>query len=157
MALGLDRLLAQTLSAPTPPAAPIANEADQKLNVAVVYTSVRSTLAALKEAGNLASHLGARITLIVPEVVPYALPLETPRVPVPFNESRFRVIAKESQIETHVQIVLCRDRFAALRGALKPGSIVVVGGAKRWWPTRDELLARDLQRAGYEVIFKETK
>ena len=44
-----------------------------------------------------------------------------------------------------------------VKSVLKPGSIVVVGGAKRWWPTKNEILARQLRRAGYEVIFKETR
>ena len=118
---------------------------------------MESTLAALKEAGNLANSLGARITLVVPQVVPYPLPLETPPVLVEFNENRFRVMASESPVETSVQIYLCRDRFETLTSVLKPGSIVVLGGPKRWWPTKDELLARRLRRAGYEVIFKETE
>src|SRR5579859_5329448 len=62
-------------------------EADQQLNIAVVFTSVESTLAALKEAGNLANSLSARINLVVPQVVPFPLPLETPPVLVEFNEN----------------------------------------------------------------------
>src|SRR5689334_102450 len=88
MPLGLDTLLAL---APHFPAAPPAEEADQKLNIAVVFTSVRETLAALKEAGDLASHLNGRITLAVPELVPYPLPLDTPQVLAEFSENRFRV------------------------------------------------------------------
>jgi hypothetical protein len=139
------------------PAQPTRVEADQQLNIAVVFTSVESTLAALKEAGRLANSLGARITLVVPQVVPFPLPLETPPVLVEFNENRFRVMASESPVETSVQIILCRDRFETLAAVLKPGSIVVVGGRKRWWPTKEETLARQLRRAGYEVLFKETK
>lgn len=139
------------------PAQPTGMEAGQQLNIAVVFTSVESTLAALKEAGQLANSLGARIKLVVPQAVPHALPLETPPVLVEFNENRFRVMASESPVETSVQIYLCRDRFETLTGALKPGSIVVLGGKKRWWPTKDETLARQLRRAGYEVLFKETR
>jgi hypothetical protein len=153
MALGLDKLLAP---GPGHPAGKVAEETDRELNVAVVFTSVHATLAALKEAGKLASQLGARITLIVPEVVPYPLPLESPRIAVEFNENRFRVLASESAVETRVQICLCRDRFVALRSVLKPRSIVILAGPKRWWATKDQLLARDLERAGYEVIFKKT-
>jgi hypothetical protein len=132
--------------------------ADHRLNICVVFTSVESTLAALREAGNLASNLGARITLLVPQVVPYPLPLDSSPVPVEFNERRFRVIAGRSVVETRVHIYLCRERLAALGPALGRGSIVVLGGRKRWWwPTRDESLAKELQRAGCEVIFKETE
>jgi hypothetical protein len=154
MSLAIEKILRPATGHP---ALPTRVEADQQLNIAVVFTSVDSTLAALKEAGQLANSLSARITLVVPQVVPFPLPLETPPVLVEFNENRFRVMASESPVETSVQIFLCRDRFEALTLALKPGSIVVVGGKKRWWPTKDEILARQLRRAGYEVLFKETK
>lgn len=154
MSLAIEKIL---VPATGHPARPIGQEADQKLNIAVVFTSVESTLAALKEAGNLANSLGAQIKLVVPQVVPYPLPLETPPVLVEFNENRFRVMANQSPVETSVQIYLCRDRFETLTAALKAGSIVVIGGRKRWWPTKDEILARQLRRAGYEVLFKETK
>jgi hypothetical protein len=71
MSLAIEKLLAPRTGHPT---RPIGEEADQKLNIAVVFTSVESTLAALKEAGNLANSLGAKITLVVPQVVPYPLP-----------------------------------------------------------------------------------
>ena len=154
MSLAIEKILKP---APGHPTQPTRVEADQQLNIAVVFTSVESTLAALKEAGDLANSLGARIELVVPQVVPYPLPLETPPVLVEFNENRFRVMASESPVETSVQIFLCRDRFETLAAVLKPGSIVVVGGRKRWWPTKDKSLARQLQCAGFEVLFKETK
>lgn len=130
-------------------------EADQRLNIAVVFTSVEWTLAALKEAGALASSLGARITLLVPQVVPYTLPLESPPVLIEFNERRFRVLASQGPVETSVRIYLCRDGLRTLTSVLSPGSIVFVGGRKRWWPTREKKLARQLRRAGHEVVFKE--
>ncbi len=132
-----------------------AEDAGQRLNIAVVFTSVETTLAALKEAGSLASRLGARITLLVPQVVPYPLPLETPPVLIDFNEKRFRVIASESPVETSVRIYLCRDQFETLAHVLSPGSLVVLGGRKRWWPTREKSLASKLHKVGHEVVFKE--
>jgi hypothetical protein len=138
------------------PSRPPVEEADKRLDIVVVFTSIEATLAALKEAGALANSLGARITLVVPQVVPYPLPLENPPVQMNFNETRFRVMASESPVETSVHIYLCRDRFETLTSVLKPGALVVLGGRKRWWPTKDELVARRLRRAGYEVVFKET-
>ena len=139
------------------PVVPGIEETSHRLNISVVFTSVESTLAALKEAGTMANSLGARITLLVPQVVPHPLPLESPPVLVQFNESRFRVIAGQSPVETRVHVYLCRDRFQTLTSVLGPGSIVVLGGRRRrWWPTRDEALAKDLKRAGCEVIFKQT-
>src|SRR3981189_1190106 len=100
MSLAIEKILKP---APGHPTQPTGVEADQKLNISVVFTSVESTLAALKEAGNLANSLGARIKLIVPQVVPYPLPLETPPVLLGFSEKRFRVMASQSPVETRVQ------------------------------------------------------
>src|SRR6266404_3571256 len=139
MSLAIEKILAPATGLPT---RPVEEETDQKLKIAVIFTSVEATLQALKQAGNLANSLGARIKLVVPQVVPYPLPLETPPVLVEFNENRFRVTASESPVETSVQIYLCRDRLEMLTSVLQPGSVVVLGGRKRWWPTKDEVLAR---------------
>src|SRR5690242_13531111 len=154
MSLAIEKLLAPRTGHPT---RPIGEEADQKLNIAVVFTSVESTLAALKEAGNLANSLGAKITLVVPQVVPYPLPLESPPVLLEFNENRFRQIAAQSPVETTVQIYLCRDGLATLMKVLTPSSLVFIGAKRRWWPTRERSLVRRLRKGGHEVVFKETE
>lgn len=123
------------------------------LNIAVIFTSVDATLAALRVAGALASKLSARIKLLVPQIVPYPLPLGNPPVLREFSERRFRVIAEQSQVETNVRLYLCRDRWQAVAAALEAHSLVVIGGRKRWWPNFERALARKLRRAGHEVIF----
>ncbi len=128
---------------------------ENSLAVAVIFTTVAATIAALRQAGALASRLGARITLLAPQIVPYPLPLASPPVLLDFNERRFQLIAEESPVETDVHIYLCRDPLEALRGALPPRSLVVLGGRRRWWPTREKRLARQLRRAGHEVVFTE--
>lgn len=137
--------------------APGAGEFESKLNVDVVFTSIEPTLAALKKAGALAGRLNARITLLVPQIVPYPLPLASPPVLLDFNERRFRVIANQSPVETMVRLYLCRDRLETLASVLKPHSVVVVGGRRRWWPTPEKRLAGKLRRAGHEVILAETE
>jgi len=135
------------------PAMPGLDESEPQLNVVVVFTSVQSTVAALKRAGALAHSLNGRITLVVPQVVPYPLPLTRPPVRVDWNESRFRILANESRVETTVRICLCRDRFDTLTKVLNPRSLVVLGAPKRWvWPSAEKRLARALRRAGHEVI-----
>jgi hypothetical protein len=156
MALALERMIAPVTGAP---ARPFTEEIDAKLNVSVVFTSVDATLGALKEAGRLlgnqASSLRGRITLIVPQIVPYPLPLASPPVLVDFNERRLRVIANNSRVETQVSIYLCRNRLETLKSVLKPHSVVVVGSRKRWWPTAERRLAAQLRRAGHEVVVTE--
>jgi hypothetical protein len=152
MSLALERLIAP---APGLPARALPEESDSKLEINVVFTSVDSTLGALKEAGQLAENLGARITLIVPQVVPYPLPLTSPPVLVDFNERRLRVIASHCRVETRVSIYLCRETLETLKSVLKPGSLVVVGTRKRWWPTPEKRLAAKLRHAGFEVVVTE--
>ena len=125
------------------------------LDISVVFTSVRWTLNALRKAAALADGLRARITLIVPQVVPYPLPLESPPVLLDFNERHFFTIVNENRIETTVRIYLCRDRVELLSTVLRPHSLVVLGGRKRWLPTRELRLAKRLRRIGLEVMVVE--
>ena len=134
----------------------VTGAANSRLNIAVVFTTVEATLSALRDAGALASRLNASLTLIVPQIVPYPLPLTSPPVLLDFNERRFRVIAGQSPVETSVQIYLCRDREVALAAALKPHSVVVIGSRKHWWPTSEARLARKLRRAGHEVVLTQS-
>jgi hypothetical protein len=154
MSLALNRSLNTEIARPETPAT---EERDSRLNVSVIFTSVTATISTLKTAGILAESLGARITLIVPQIVPYPLPLTSPPVLLDFQENRFRAIASESPVNVRVQLYLCRDGIETLKRALKPGSLVVVGGRKRFWPTREKSLVRTLRRAGHEVIFNETE
>jgi len=59
------------------PEAPYDQDQEAGLNVSVIFTSVGATISALKRAGSLAQSLGARITLLVPQIMPYPLPLTT--------------------------------------------------------------------------------
>jgi hypothetical protein len=154
MALAFQRLLTPTAG---PRATAPTGEAPSRLQVAVVFTSPAATIGALHRAGALADRLSARIELVVPQVVPFALPIASPPVLLEFSERQFVEIAKETPVETAVQIYLCRDRLDTLLSVLKPGSLVVIGGRKRWWPTSEWRLARSLSHAGHEVIYTETE
>jgi hypothetical protein len=151
MALALERMIAPVTGVPAPW---FSEETDSKLDISVVFTSVDATLTALKEAANLAGSLGGRITLIVPQIVPYPLPLTSPPVLVDFSERRLRVIANNCRVETRVSIYLCRDPLETLNSVLKPHSLVVVGSRKRWW-TAEKRLAAKQRRAGHEVVITE--
>jgi hypothetical protein len=152
MALALEKMIAPVTGTPVQS---FEEETSSKLNISVVFTTVGATLAALKEAGNLANALGGRITLIVPHVVPYPLPLTSPPILVDFNERRLRVIASNARVETRISIYLCREPMETLRSVLKPNSLVVVGTRKRWWPTAEKCVAKKLRRLGYEVVVTE--
>ena len=129
-----------------------------QVEVVVVHTAIPATLLALKTAATLAKGLSARVRLLVPQVVPYALPLETPPVPISFTERRFRTVAEKVAVETTVEIVLCRDIAPALETLLRPRSLIVVGARSpswwsRAWPSAETRLARSLRRLGHQVVF----
>lgn len=153
MSLTFEKLIAAAAGRPEQPL----EESQSSLSVVVVFTSVETTVQALRKAGVLASRLNARITLLVPQIVPYPRPITNPPVLVDFNEKRFRVIAGESRVETTVHIYLCRDRREALVKVLEPHSLVVIGDRKQWWRTAERRLAKQLRRAGHEVMMVETE
>jgi hypothetical protein len=133
-------------------------EGERRLDISVVFTAPEAALRALKQAAMLAGSLSARITLIVPQVVPFALPLTSPPVLLDFQEARLREIASNCPVETVVRIYLCRNRWEVLDAVLAPHSLVVIGGRRRgWWLQREERLARRLRKAGHEVIVAESE
>ena len=129
-----------------------AREKDPNLQLYVVFTDLEATKAALKTASHLARDLNARLVLLVAKVVPYPLPLEAPPVSGAFTAGVLSQLAAEQEADVTVRVYLCRDRDATIRHALGPGSLVVIGRQKRWWPNGTPLLARLLKRDGLEVI-----
>ena len=136
------------------PASPVdAGDPSQgKLELTVLFTGLPLTLQALEKANVLARDLHARIRLVVPQVVPYPLSLESPPVLLEFNEHRFRALVADQPIETRVEIFLCRDVHELLTEILPNRSTVVIGGRKRWWPTAEARIAQRLCRQGHEAI-----
>jgi hypothetical protein len=136
------------------PAPPDLSESDRKLDLQVIFTDLPKTAAALAKARSMARGLGARITLMVAQVVPYPLPLAAPDVPVEFTE---RMLEHLAELNTAVEIYLCRDRNETIRRAVSPDSLVIVGARRRrWWtswlPSRDRSLAKLLRHDGRRVL-----
>jgi hypothetical protein len=152
-----EQQLRPLVTRPAPPPEP----GEHRLEISVVFTSPEFTVTALQRAAALAGNLDARITLIVPQVVPFPLPLASPPVLLDFQEARLREIASNSPVETVVRIYLCRSRWEVLETVLLPHSLVVLGARSPWiavprWFTREGRLARKLRRAGHEVVLAET-
>jgi hypothetical protein len=126
------------------------------LDVAVIFTKVPETLKALKMAAELAHDLNARIRLLVPQVVPYPLPLEKPAGSQEFHRKRLQTLASHGSIDTRIELWLCRDRYDALSRALEPDALVVMGVRPTWWPTAEKALVRKLRRKGYAVILADS-
>jgi hypothetical protein len=123
------------------------------ITIFVLFTGVRKTLDALWSAGRLARDLDAHIEIIVPEIVPYPLPLDEPPVLRSFWNHRYRTIVEQAGIDTSIHVCLCREPREALASVLTPGSIVVIGTRRPRWPTREYRFGRWLRTKGYHVIF----
>jgi len=122
------------------------------LDVNVLCTGMPATVKAIESAVELARGLHARLRLLVAQVVPYAVPLETPPVLVEFQEAQFREIVHAHDVETRVDIFLCRDAHDVFAQHLPPRSVVVLGAPKHWWRTWEERMAHRLRRSGHEVV-----
>ena len=146
----LERLITESAEIPD---LPLARDYGQQMEVNVLYTAHARTLAALKTAAQLAANLGTCPKVLRLYAVPYSLPLEKPAVPIGFLEEQIRALARQSPTEITARIILCREPRAILRQILPPHSLIVMGGKKRWWPTREQRLASALRKDGHEVIF----
>jgi hypothetical protein len=123
-----------------------------RFEVFVLFTTAQETIFALRNAADLARQLNARIEVIVPEVVPYPLPVDRPPVAPVFLMNRYRAIVQQAGIDADVRVCLCREPRAALGATLKPGSLIVIGVRRCWWLTRKTQLARWLEAQGYRVV-----
>jgi hypothetical protein len=130
-----------------------------KLEVNVVFTQLKATMAALKVAGVLTKDLRAKIRVLAPQAVPFGFPLKRPPVSVDFTEKLLLDLTSrgvQGPIETTVHLYLCRDRLDTLGQVLKPNSLVIIGGS-RWWPSDASYLTRMLRSIGHRVILVSRK
>jgi hypothetical protein len=128
-------------------------ESQTKFCLTVLFTSVKGTLTALREAARIAPQLSAGIRILVPYVVPYPLPIDQPRVDPLFRLRQFRTVCEQESIATRIDIRLCRDALQCVGESLPPDSLILVGISRNWWPFNQERrLMRCLTAAGYEVV-----
>jgi hypothetical protein len=125
--------------------------------VFVIFTSIGRTLIALEKASQLAKPLKSGIEILAVQTVPFTLPLDDPSVPFEFLVRRLEEMAAQFPVPIKISAYLCRDQLEALKLVLNCYCPVVMGFRKRWWPTRDERVARKLRRAGYNVILVESE
>jgi hypothetical protein len=126
---------------------------DSSFRVSVLFTGMENTYAALQEVVRLASGLEAHVLVVVPLVVPYQLSLRDSPISPDFLARKLGRVLRGTGIDFGMCVCLCRDQREAWRRALTPGSLVVIGGRRRWWPTREELLTKEVGAAGHRVMF----
>ncbi|MGJ5820838.1 hypothetical protein [Paludibaculum fermentans] len=129
--------------------------APHSFEIVVLFTTVRETLSALQAAGRLAQGVATGIRLLVPQVVPYPLPLDEPPVSSSHLIREFQLVLEDSQMETRIDVRRCRDQWQTIREALRPRTVLVIGGHRGWWPGRKFRLASRLRSAGHQVVFSD--
>jgi hypothetical protein len=126
-----------------------------RLRIHVLFTNSSDTRAALKTAVEMASDMDTEIALIVPQIVPFPLSLDSPPVPLDFASDQIRRLA-ESVSSHHAElqgyIFLCRNPIETLLRELPSQSLVVIGARARWPFGKSKRLAKALRRNGHEVI-----
>jgi hypothetical protein len=123
------------------------------LEVQVFFTNLPQTLAALAVVSRLGLSLEVRPSVLIFYPLPMTLPLENRFVPAGFFEERISALVRESTVSFSARCCICRDPGESLRRLLRPHSLVLIAGRKRWWPTREERLAGRLTKDGHHVLF----
>ena len=126
-----------------------------ELSVCVPYTTSVLTRAALNSVVALTRNLGAHVSLVAVQVVPFPLPLDRPAISPSFFEQELNAVARDVEVPVDTQVVIARDREVGFDRAIPPASLVVLATRKRWWPTAQAKLARLLARAGHSVALLE--
>jgi len=125
-------------------------------NVTVIATTEKGTTAALDEARRLARDLDARVTLLKMKIVRRRFPLDKPPVSLRVTtrqQCSLAVGSNEKEQDLTVRTCLCRDRDLSLQRVLRRRALVVIGGRRHWWLSREERLEKVLRGMGHHVIF----
>ena len=124
------------------------------LELVVVFTRLRETIAAVQLARRLARDLEATIRILVPRVVPYPNGLTDPTVDAKTLARNLLGLLPASDMEPTVTICLCRDPADAWR-SIPEASIVVAGAPRRRWLASGWNSINLLRELGHQVIVAE--
>ena len=119
--------------------------------VTVPYTTPELTRAALCHAG-VCSDLDVHVSLVDVQVVPFPCPIDQAPIDNKYSRSRLEALLSETRLPGRAAVLYTRDWLEGIRRVLEPKSLIVMATRKRWWPTREEKLARSLSNAGYQVM-----
>lgn len=140
------------------PAVPLPDQARQDLRtdaIYVVYTSPESTFAALRVASGFATALNIPLILVHYRTVPYPLSVDQPTGISPIQSEAFQERLRAEGLDVRCRVHLCRDERRAIVHAVGRPSLIVLGGRRRWWPTRADGWRHHLEAAGHFVVFVE--
>jgi hypothetical protein len=122
----------------------------------VIATTVAATREAIATASALAEPLDARIHVLAARSLPTEWSLEQQSAPVHAFAREIKHLVEGSTSRIDVLPCVCR-RLTDVTQLLPPGALVIMAAAShRWWPTREQRLAHDLNGLGHRVMFIHT-
>jgi len=128
----------------------------RRLRVYVAATTREGTRCALVAAKRLADGLDARIIILVPHVVSYVVPLDSPGEDPTVLIDQYGALASNAAVDAAVRLCLCRRPIDVFKALLDDHATIVIGGRRgRCWPSAAQRTARRLRREGYDVVFIE--
>ena len=125
-------------------------------SIHVVATTIPATRDALATAATLAEAIDARVHVIVALAIPSDGSLDRQSAPVQAFAKEIRQLPEAASPRVRVLPCVCR-RITDIAQLLPRQAVVIMGGrSRRWWPTREQRLAHDLEGLGYRVTFVHT-
>lgn len=126
------------------------------LPICVVATTMAGTREAIAAASALAKALEAPIHVVAARAVPSEWSLDQQSAPVHAFAREMRQLTAGFNGPIDVLPCVCR-RLRDVTQLLPQGALVIVAGpSHRWWPTREQRLAHDLNLLGHRVLFIHT-
>jgi len=122
--------------------------------VQVIATTFAGTKAAILAAIPLAKGSGAKLVVLVPRIVSYAVELDSPVEGSAFFIKRYGDLVEEHGGSAEIEVCLCRSLDDIVARVADGQSRVVIGGpAGRWLTSPEERFANRLIHAGCPVVF----
>jgi hypothetical protein len=135
--------------------APAASAVHSPFSLNVVFTTWQGTLAALNVADRQSRSLGLRVVLWYFQTVPSHFTPSCPPVSTEFLKQRLLAMARTCRRteDVEIRICFCTNEQSCMQALLPPESVVIAGGRKRWWLSREQRTAAFLRSHGCRVLF----
>src|SRR3954468_13816446 len=117
-------------------------------DVHVIATTIEGARAALDAAIPLARGSHSRLALLVPQVVPYPIPLDGPVDVTAFAARRYQALIREATGDAEIRVGVCRTPEDVVRSLPSESTVVIGGHGGTLLPSAGERLARTLARRG---------
>ena len=125
---------------------------ETELELVVPYTDWELAGAVLRRAAQLTAGLNVRVRLLAVHSIPYAAPFDCPAAQHAHLVERLMDLASHCPFPVEPEVIMAHGWVEGFEFALRHESTILVGTRRHFWRTREESLARDLERDGHSVV-----